>query len=391
MKVRFVKPEASNPERDRGITVPYAPGKRHLARWRWYLILLVVSSPFLFFVGKFLYSSVLIQAPGFVAQEQLTVRSSSQGHVDQVYVKPLDEVREGQPVAQLSNEALSTHADQLRAELKQLQGVALTAESSGRGSAALDSVDFAGELDTARSQKQRMGERLQQMQQLLGEGAATEGEVNAARNQYDQASSRLDELYRTMALQTRPPPRSSGSSVAVQTRILNIQTELNDLDSQLQAMVVRAPKSGRIVDLAVVSGDQLAIGSKVAMLAPTGGEMHVDAYIPPKHAIYAVPGVRATVIFPDGVRRRALVSDVPQVAAAVPKTQSALLGESDMGVLVRMQLLDGGADQPQLTDGLPVRVEFENGWNGGATRQLVVQIQHYWSYLMDHLLQSGRA
>ena len=100
-----------------------------------------------------------------VAQEQLTVRSSSQGHVDQVYVKSLDEVREGQPLAQLSNEALSTHADQLRAELKQLQDVALTAESSGRGSAALDSVDFAGELDTARSQKERMSERLRQMQQ----------------------------------------------------------------------------------------------------------------------------------------------------------------------------------------------------------------------------------
>src|SRR5882757_1621439 len=132
MKVRFVKPEASDPNRDRGIEVPYAPGKRHLARWRWYLILLVVSSPFLFFVGKFLYSSVLIQAPGFVAQEQITVRSSSQGYVDQVFVKSLDEVREGQPVAQLVNGALATRADQLRAELKQLQGVAASAASQGR-------------------------------------------------------------------------------------------------------------------------------------------------------------------------------------------------------------------------------------------------------------------
>jgi len=52
MKVRFVKPEASDPNRDRGVEVPYAPGKRHLARWRWYLILLVVSSPFLFFVAS---------------------------------------------------------------------------------------------------------------------------------------------------------------------------------------------------------------------------------------------------------------------------------------------------------------------------------------------------
>src|SRR5581483_10755380 len=110
MKVRFVKPEAGDPERDRGLQVPYAPAKRHLARWRWYLILLVVSSPLLFFVGDFLYSSVMIEAPGFIAQEQLTVRSAGQGYVDEVYVKPLDEVRQVDPVAKLANEALVTRA-----------------------------------------------------------------------------------------------------------------------------------------------------------------------------------------------------------------------------------------------------------------------------------------
>src|ERR1700758_2326101 len=99
MKVRFVKPEAGDPDRDRGVRVPYAPGKRHQARWRWYLILLVVGSPFLFFAGNFLYASVLIQAPGFVAQEQMTVRASSQGYVDEVYVKTFDQVKQGDPVA----------------------------------------------------------------------------------------------------------------------------------------------------------------------------------------------------------------------------------------------------------------------------------------------------
>jgi len=58
-------------------------------------------------------------------------------------------------------------------------------------------------------------------------------------------------------------------------------------------------ESGRIVDWRWFKGDQLAIGSKVAMLAPQGGEIHIDAYIPPKHGIYAAPGMAATVIFPD--------------------------------------------------------------------------------------------
>ncbi len=385
MKVRFVKPEAGDPERDRGVRVPYAPGKRNQARWRWYLILLVVSSPFLFFVVHFLWSTVVIQAPGFVAQEQLTVRASAQGYVDEVYVKTFDAVKQGDPVARLSNDALTTHADQLRAELKQLQGVAKTAvDHGGTVAAPLDTADFSNELDLARQQQDRMAARVQQIQQLVAQGAATDAELNSARGQYDQASSKLEELYRTMAMTTRPTVRGGNNSmeVQVQTRMLAVQTELANLDSQLEAMVVRAPKAGRIVDLPVIKGDQMAVGSKVAMLAPEGGEMHVDAYIPPKNGIYAAPGMRATVVFPDGSRREAVVSDVPQIAAEVPKAQSALLGEAEMGVLVRMQFADAQqTGQRPLTDGLPVKVEFEHRWDSHRTEQFVTQLQRAWNGL----------
>jgi multidrug resistance efflux pump len=390
MKVRFVKPEASNPERDRGVQVPYAPGKRNQARWRWYAILLVVSSPFLFFTGHFLYSTVVVQAPGFVAQEQTTVRASAQGYIDEVYVHTLDQVKEGDPVVKLANDGLATHAGQLQAELQQLQKVARTTSTGGGMTAApLATADFQGELQTARDQKDRLSARLEQMQQLMSEGAATEAEVNGARGQYEQASSKLDELYRTMALQTQPTPHAAntGMLVQTQTRILQIQTELANLQSQEEAMVVRAPKSGRIVDLAVVKGDQMAIGTKVAMLAPEGGEMHIDAYIPPKNGVYAAPGMHATVVFPDGSRRDAVVADVPQIATEVPKAQSALLGEAEMGVLVRMQLLDRSeVAQRPLTDGLPVKVEFEHRWDSPGAAQFAVQVQHYWDGLRNRLL-----
>jgi multidrug resistance efflux pump len=384
MKIRFVKPEAGDPERDRGIKVPYAPGKRHLARWRWYLILLVVSSPFLFFTAEFLYSSVLIQAPGFVSQEQLTIRSGSQGNVDEIYVKPLDEVKEGDPVARLANDALTSRQRELRGELSQLQNVA--AQWRGGGSSPVSTESFQDALEPARQERDRLSDRMRSIQQLVQQGAATEAELNAARNQYDQASSRLGELYRTMNIQTQPAPRGNG--VEIQTRILAIQSELASLDSQLQAMLVRAPKAGRVVDLAVVKGDQLTIGSKVAMLAPEGGEMHVDAYIPPKNAIYAVPGAYGTVIFPDGSHHNAMITDVPQVATEVPKAQSALLGGAELGVLVRMQLLDTGnsGGARTLTDGLPVKVNFENDWDLQRTRRFAVQLRHMWDALLDQVL-----
>src|SRR5882724_10504474 len=130
MKVRFVKPEQKDPARDRGITVPYAPAKRNLARWRWYIILLVVSSPLLYFISKFAYSSVVVEAPGFLRQEQITVRAMVAGYVSDVYVKPLQVVAEGTPIARIGNPDLALRAAQLRAELKELGAV------SGKFSAA---------------------------------------------------------------------------------------------------------------------------------------------------------------------------------------------------------------------------------------------------------------
>jgi multidrug resistance efflux pump len=388
MKIRFVKPEQSDPNRDRGITVPYAPGKRALARWRWYLILLVVSSPFLFVVANFLYSSVMIQAPGFVQQEQLTVRSSTQGYVDDVFVKPLDQVKEGDPVARVKNDALNMRAAQLQAEEQQIKNFVAHAPRGGYAEAPLSPEAFQDDLASAREQKQRAQQRVDSIQALEAQGAATDAELNAARGQYDQASNRLGELYRNMSIQTQPTHVAGTNTVEAQTRVAAIEAELKDIQIQQQANLIRAPKTGRIVDLAVIKGDQLAIGTKVAMLAPEGGEMHVDAYIPPKDSVYAVPGMQATVVFPDGSRRGAVIADVPQIAQEVPKAQSALLGEAEMGVLVRMQLTDTHteAGQRPLTDGLPVKVEFQNGWDAGSTRQFAVQLQHYWNHLEDHFI-----
>src|SRR3569623_256164 len=123
MKVRFVEPERVDPNSDRGIKIPYAPAKRHQARWRWYLILLVGSSPLIYFTARMIWASVVIEAPAIVSQEQITVRTSGQGYVDAVFVKPMSEVSAGTPLVRLRNPDLSRRLDQLRAELRTLQGV----------------------------------------------------------------------------------------------------------------------------------------------------------------------------------------------------------------------------------------------------------------------------
>jgi len=379
MKVRFVKPEQTDPNRDRGIQVPYAPGKRQLARWRWYLILLVVSSPLLYFVGKALWTSVAVEAPGVIAQEQLTVRTMGQGYVEEVYVKPYDEVAAGDPIARLNNPELDMRASQIRAELKALQGI-----PSSISTPAGPTVNLQDQIEIAREQKSYQSQRMTSLQQLVDEGAATEGELAAARREEQQASSRIAELYQTMAVQNQRPP--SVPNTELRTRVLSLRAEQAKLEEQLEGQLVRAPRDGRIVDLAVVSGDQLALGGKVAMLAPVGGSLHIDAYVPPKYASYAREGQRGIVLFPDGSRHEAEVSALPEIARQMPTGYAQPFGGNEVGVLVRMRFADGEVPQSRVSNGLPIRVRFDNGWeNAPLSKQLVARFDNAYSALRERL------
>ena len=375
MKVRFVKPEQKDPARDRGITVPYAPAKRNLARWRWYIILLVVSSPLLYFVTKFAYSSVVVEAPGFVRQEQITVRAMVAGYVSDVYVKPLQVVAEGTPIARIGNPDLQLRAAQLRAELKELGQV------SGKevDNSPPSTTGYQDQIEIYRQQRDEAAQRMDNLQQLVNQGAATEAELGAARNQFHEAEGKVAQTYQAMSIQSQP--NSSGAQV--RTSVAQARSELASVSQQMDGLLVRAPHAGRIVDLPVIKGDQLAIGGKLAMLAPNGAQMHIAAYIPPEHTDYAAPGQQATVLFPDGMRRVARVTDVPEVMQQVP-TAGDVFASQEQGVLVRMEFADGDddtAEKKSLTDGLPVRVRFQNQWKVG------LELHRAWDGVRDQLKQ----
>jgi multidrug resistance efflux pump len=208
MKVRFVEPERADPNRDRGIQVPYAPGKRNLARWRWYLILLVVSSPLLYYIGNMAWSSVLVEAPAIVSQEQITVRANSQGYVDEVYAKPMDSVTTGTPLLRLRNPDMSGRLDQMRAELKSLEGVKL-----GGSSARLSTVNLEAQLEILNQDRDQRSQRLGMIEQLNQEGAATDAELAAARSDLQQSDARASQIHQEMTVLNKPPDVASGQQL----------------------------------------------------------------------------------------------------------------------------------------------------------------------------------
>lgn len=378
MKVRFVEPERIDPNRDRGIAVPYAPAKRYQAHWRWYLILLVVSSPLLYFAGKVAWSSVVIEAPAVISQEQITVRTSSQGYVDEVFVKPMAEVVSGTPLVRLRNPALSTRIGQLQAELRTLEGVKV-ADGANR----TPTVNLEDQLQIANQLREQQRQRLDMVEQLYDQGAATDAERAAARSDLQQSNARIAQINQEMITLNKPPDGTAGQEV--RARIASLRSEIAGLEKQNESLLVTAPSAGRVVDLVLVKGDQLAVGGKIAMIAPEGSDLHLDAYVPPKYSQYARDGLRATVVFPDGRQRLAQITDVPEITQEIPIAHPEIFGAREVGVLVRMKFLDDGTGQAALIDGLPVTVRFENRWNTRLRNDVLAALRSGWASLQSVL------
>jgi hypothetical protein len=94
-----------------------------------------------------------------------------------------------------------------------------------------------------------------------------------------------------------------------------------------------------------------------------GTQLHVAAYVPQDHTEYAKPGQKAIVLFPDGARRAARITEVAQEAAPeVPMSNP--YGRTVLGVLVRMDFVDAAdqLDASNVQAGLPVQIRFPKRW-----------------------------
>ena len=88
-----------------GLSVAYAPAKRQLAKWRWRLLVLLVLSPLLVFVGRLLYGAVWADMPGFVIMEQSIVKAPLAGRLVSAPAVGT-QVRAGEVVAGLAHHVL---------------------------------------------------------------------------------------------------------------------------------------------------------------------------------------------------------------------------------------------------------------------------------------------
>jgi len=295
MKIRFSSPKEQQPTREQGLKVLYAPGKRLAFKLRWYLILLAVTSPLLWLVGRALLSVWLIEAPAQLLLPASELRAREPGQVRQVLVRPGERVAAGQPLLELDN-------PEWRARLALLaEPVQPVAAATAQQSALLQR-----ERDTLLRLQDSAAQRLTQLQALRAAGAATRGEEQAARDELDRR--RLDLLQFDQRLAVQAPQDG-----ALQQREL----ERAWLLARLQGLSLRAVEAGVVSEVLVAEGENVGPGTLLLrQQRPEAVQLWI--YLDPRHAEYALPGQRLSLLLPDGSRLPAEVVRQVEDSIAVP-------------------------------------------------------------------------
>jgi len=351
MRVRFRSAKQQAPEREKGMRVTYAPAKRVMARWRWYLILLLVSLPLIYLVGQILHGWLVVSAPGYVALRKVPVNSQGAGVLVDLAVRTGQAVPAGAVVATMDSVDLDRRKAVLTAEHEARQrapgappGLALERSRVQRRLA------LAAEVVTFQRRHR------DDVQFLFDQGAATRAELSLAERQLHAALLDYENLHADLTRMQVEIDRAAMPDAEARVRAAVLQAELAALDRAREVLALKSPIAGRVLELLAEIGQSLAPGDPILVLGDAS-QPEIHAYLAARYADYARAGQPVTVHFQDGRRRSGVVIRPPEVTRRLPAAVSSPMGSRENRLLVPIQLLEGDASE-HLVEGLPVTVRF---------------------------------
>ena len=297
MKVSFSSAKKSQPTVDGGVEVPYGPGRRTVSKWRWYGLVLVISTPLLFLLWKVSLSLFLISAPGVVYMDKYNINAPYPATVRSAVKMPGDLVSEGELLFKVTTPQIDQREEALMAELRLAEGGTETKP------ALVEDADplYLSALGRVRLNREtlRYHEGFRDtVLSLFKAGAATRAELDLAEDRVRQAQTLLAES-RGAAAALRPVPPEKKDVQKPADRVAQIKAELLLLDERRDALSIRSPGDGRVLEVFAAEGESVANGTPLLVIARAERIM-VKAYLDPRYLAYALPDSDVTIRFPDG-------------------------------------------------------------------------------------------
>ncbi|PIE57273.1 MAG: hypothetical protein CSA33_09275 [Desulfobulbus propionicus] len=364
MKIQFKTPYQREPERVGGIKIPYAGGKRIVAQWRWYFIVLVVTSPLLYLLITTLFSYVMVTAPGYLSLGKVPINSDSTGIVRRLLIPVGAEVLGGDPLVQLESPVLQERAMILDATVEGLHEETAGDLKAKGVSRAEDELQYLQEqYQLAQEMAASQEKYLNDIRFLKKQSAATIAELKQAESALHSAllaKSRAEQGY--LNYKARLTTNSEGvaepADLDRQQHLQRLQAERDAIENQITRLKQRAPHAGRILEIVVTEGQSVTPGTLLMVLGRTE-KPGVLCYLAPKYAQYATKGNQAQITFPDGSVQQVIVQQDATLVKRLPADLAAPIGTRELLLQVPLEFTEQVPVEKRI-DGLPVTVRFQS-------------------------------
>ena len=303
MKINFNR-KPTEPDVEQNLKVPYAPAKRKLFQFRWYLILALVVSPFVYVFWSALTGWFMVDAPGYVEIPTYQMFAPQASVVNKILVKENEAVEKGAELIQLIRPEGEKRLEILREETYNPSPKAL----------------YGKQVELVRKS-------LKDYEALYKSGAATIGEVDAARLRLLQVMS-MDQRW---------------------------LTQLADTELSAQNIVIKAPNNSIVIRIETKEGISVQQGDPLITIQEAT-KPRVIALLAPRFALYARPGQKASVQWESGLEVDATVLFEGTISSQIPEKMRNIKNQNQ-GIVVQLEL---HSDIPGTlaVDSLPVKVKF---------------------------------
>lgn len=346
VKIRFHRDARQSSAEVGGIKVPYAPARRVVSKWRWYLILTCVAAPLLVLMTGLLGRSMSLTADGQLVLERFDLRAAAAGYVTQLNVALQSKVSRGAALVRLRDPALDSTEARLRAEL----------DSRRKSTVPVISVTLAERALSFQRQ------RHQAIADLFRAGAATAaelGEATATLQRAEEAALDRRNAAAASVISSAPNAREQRSVIA----------QLAELQHQRERLTAKSPRRGSVLDVYVAQGEYVTPGERLLTIGNTDLPV-IQVYVAPRMLANFEAGAAATVRLPDGTRVNASLQQLPATVNALPGGLPER--DSARAMAVRLVVQDRASlPRELLIDGLPVRVRFHYPWERNTAGSLI--------------------
>ncbi|MDE1234453.1 MULTISPECIES: HlyD family secretion protein [Vibrio] len=305
MKVQFHLDKQIEPQSESGIKVVYGQAKRGGYRFRWYLLLALVISPAIAMLYHLYRDNIMIIAPGIITSHPVELKTVEDGVVGPVGFVIGSPIESKQPILTVTNQSLSTELKFLTSEINRLD-VHLNESFDIHRQAIAASEKNVEEISAIRKRYDI----------YKAKGQVSDVDYAAIVNLNNSANNELNS--RKMAFndaQNEYQEQLLAGSVSQARRFL--LKELVVKSDRQKQLTINSPYDGRIVDIAVVEGQQVVKGETLVTVAKNI-KPQVIAYLNPKYLSESKIGQKTTVRFSDGKKFQAVISEAVEIVSKLP-------------------------------------------------------------------------